>query len=270
MKKIIYSSSIVMVLTISLLLEVSAGSNAEKDSRIDNNQNHYYSKKRLWTQYPVAEDSLPILSAEIVGKYAKKIKKEALLNAQTLADIIPYYPSNWISEYDEVEILTTGKGLGLKAYSAKDLLNTLQKNIMAESDFGTTMYINVRYKYQNPMTQILEENEIHVNMLVVPFVEAAFAEGDEKMKQYIQENITEPIVKSTPKQNHKGEVAFTVNHKGEIVNAKVTKSSDNLKADKLMLDAIHKMPNWKPAENSKGLKVNQRFTLRIGNFQDGC
>jgi hypothetical protein len=44
--------------------------------------------------------------------------------------------------------------------------------------------------------------------------------------------------------------------------------SGYLKMDKLFVDAIHKMPNWKPAETKAGIKVKQEFLFNFGNT--GC
>jgi TonB family protein len=62
-------------------------------------------------------------------------------------------------------------------------------------------------------------------------------------------------------------VKFTVNEEGGIMNPKMLRTSRDSKADKLVLEAISKMPKWKPAQNSKGVKVKQEFTVPFGG---GC
>ena len=63
-------------------------------------------------------------------------------------------------------------------------------------------------------------------------------------------------------------VIFAINEAGEIVNAKISRSSGDSKTDKLLLETIYKMPKWKPAKNSKGIKVKQIFEFSVGNR--GC
>jgi len=62
-------------------------------------------------------------------------------------------------------------------------------------------------------------------------------------------------------------VKFTVNEEGKIVDALIFRSSEDPKADQLLLDAINKMPEWKPARNSTGMKIKQEFTIPMSN---GC
>ena len=61
---------------------------------------------------------------------------------------------------------------------------------------------------------------------------------------------------------------FTVNEEGEIVNAKISQTSGDSKTDKLFVEAINKMPKWKPAQNSKGVKVKQEFIFNLSG--GGC
>jgi len=49
----------------------------------------------------------------------------------------------------------------------------------------------------------------------------------------------------------------------------LSKTSGDQKTDKLLLKAINKMPKWKPAENSDGIKVKQEFEFSVGNC-GGC
>ena len=61
---------------------------------------------------------------------------------------------------------------------------------------------------------------------------------------------------------------FTVNEEGDVVDAKISKTSGDLLTDKLIVEGISKMPKWKPAKNSKGEKVKQDFIFNVGN--GGC
>jgi TonB family protein len=70
------------------------------------------------------------------------------------------------------------------------------------------------------------------------------------------------------KEFQQGKVLFTVSEAGEIVNTKISKTSGDAKTDKLMIEAINKMPKWKPAENAKGIKVAQEFEFGVG--RGGC
>ena len=62
---------------------------------------------------------------------------------------------------------------------------------------------------------------------------------------------------------------FVVNEEGAIDKAQITQTSGDAATDKLLLDVINKMPNWKAAEDAKGKKVKQEFVLSVGTNR-GC
>jgi TonB family protein len=109
---------------------------------------------------------------------------------------------------------------------------------------------------------------MHVLMTVVPEIEAEFFGGSLEMTKYLKENIIYKIPETVPKQFN-GIAVFTVNENGEISNAKISNTSGDSKIDELLLEAAYKMPKWKPAENSKGIKVKQEFEIIIGKG-GGC
>ncbi|MEI6489685.1 MAG: energy transducer TonB [Bacteroidota bacterium] len=64
-------------------------------------------------------------------------------------------------------------------------------------------------------------------------------------------------------------VRFTITEIGNPVDVKIIKSSMDLRTDQLMIDIIKNMKGWKPAENSKGIKQRQEFTIPLGG-SGGC
>lgn len=88
------------------------------------------------------------------------------------------------------------------------------------------------------------------------------------MTQYLRENAINKIPETTSKQLQQALVGFTVNEKGAIANVQISKTSGDPNTDKLLLEAINKMPKWRPAEDSKGVKVKQEFEFSVGNV--GC
>jgi TonB family protein len=109
---------------------------------------------------------------------------------------------------------------------------------------------------------------------VVPEIEAEYPNGAEHMTQYLRERVLSKI--DTTASNKyafvTSAVRFTVNESGEIANAQIISGSlVDPKVNQLLLDAIHNMPKWKPAENAKGMKVKQEFELSLlGRSPGGC
>jgi len=207
------------------------------------------------------------LKYEVRGRYQRPVKKEKLEEARFLGDFISGYPTNWITEYVSVEISATCNGKSMKAVSLNDFLSPEQRNILKTADLSTPIVLDVKYKYRNPANGIMENNNIHTSVAVVPEIEAEYTGGREQMLKYLKENAIDKISSTIPEQFQQL-VIFTINEEGKIVNARITMASKDPGADKLLMEAINKMPRWKPAENSEGVKVKQEFEFAVGN--GGC
>ncbi len=205
---------------------------------------------------------------EVRGKYKRPMTKEKLNEARSISDFMDGYPVNWITDYVSVEISATCDGKITKAIGANEVLTIEQKNILNNSVLASEIVINAIYKYKNPVTNTIENSNMYVLMTIVPEIEAEFVGGSLEMTKYLKENVIYKISEEIPKQFN-GIVVFTINEDGDITNAKISNKSGNSKIDELLLEAANKMPKWKPAENSKGIKVKQEFEIIIGN-DGGC
>lgn len=208
------------------------------------------------------------LSYEIRGTYSHPVKKEKLNGAKSMSDIIPGYPTSWITDYISTEISTTCNGKTTKAMGTNDILSTEQISILNTVDPGTDITIDITYKSKNAVTGQIEINRMHFSATVVPEIEAEYLGGYQEMTQYLKENAINKISQTNKKEFQPAVVRFTVNEKGEISNAQVSKTSGNQKIDRLLLDAINNMPKWRAAQNSKGINVKQEFEFSVGNV--GC
>lgn len=229
-----------------------------------------YSKKWYTDEYNADTGYSQNLSYEVRGRYTRPVTMGKLNEAKLISDFIPGYPINWITDYVSVEILATSNGKTMKAMSANDVLSTEQKKFLTTADLGTGIIIDVKYKSKNIVTSNIENNIMNVSMVVVPEVEAEYIGGQQKLKKYLNENIINKFSEANRKQLQQtiAKVIFTVNEDGEIVNVKIISTTGDSKTDKLLVEAINKMPKWSPAENSKGIKVKQEFEFIIRN--SGC
>ena len=127
--------------------------------------------------------------------------------------------------------------------------------------------INVKYNYKDPLTNIIENNNMHISLTIVPEIQAEYVGGHQQLIKYLKEKSSGIIPEKTANKINLA-IRFTINEGGEISNAKISGTSGDSKTDKLLIEVISKMPKWKPAEDSKGIKVKQEFEFRIGNT--GC
>lgn len=210
---------------------------------------------------------------KVQGKYVHSIKKEKLNEARSMSDIIPYYPAQWIRAYVSLEIRATCNNKTLIAIHTNDTLSAEQKNILNTVDLGSDIAIKIKYKYDNPVINKIEDGTMYYSTTVVPEIEAEYVGGDQQMKQYLMDKTLSTISDTTTTKFNLGIVRFTVNEEGEISNAEVTRTSGDMKTDKLLIEVINKMPKWKPAQNSKGVKVKQEFEFSVrknGRNGGGC
>lgn len=205
---------------------------------------------------------------EVRGKYSRSVTKEKLDEANLLRDVIDGYPVNWISDYVSVEISSTCDGKAMQAVSMNETLNAEQKNILKKADQGAEISLKVKYKYKNSVTEDSYNHEMKISMMIIPETEAEFIGGYQLMAKYLTDNVINKISETIPKQFQQGAVTFTINEKGEIIKTRISITSGDPRTDKLLVDAINKMPKWKPAQNSKGIKVKQEFVFNVGN--SGC
>lgn len=213
------------------------------------------------------------LKYEIRSSYKHPVQKENLKEAKLLGDFIPDYPKNWISKYILVEIVGTCNGKTVKALNASDVLSVEQKKILNAADLATDILVNVKYNYKDPITSDVENNYLNISLTVIQKVyeEAEYTGGLIEMKRYIKENILNKLSKTIPVWFQSATVVFTVNETGEIGNARLSRSSGDKVTDELFLREVNKLPKWKPAENSKGIKVKQEFEFSVySRSSEGC
>ncbi len=199
------------------------------------------------------------------------ITKEKLNEARTLIDLNANYKSSWIREYISVELLASYKGRIRKAVSKNDTLSQEQKDIMNRADLGANIAVKVQYIPENTLTHN-DIKEINFSFTVDPENEAKYPGGQQQLKQYLKDNAIDKIPDGSFEDYDLMAIKFTINKEGQITNAHVFESIyqtyKNEKIDKLLLEVVCNMPNWKPAEYTNGTKVKQEFVLTVGNMEN--
>jgi TonB family protein len=204
------------------------------------------------------------LSYDLNPVYLHAIKKDKLINIKTIGDIIPQYPSNWIHSYVSVEFSITCVGKLIKVVGTNDKLNNDLQKMLPMVDLGSEIIINVNYKTKNPVTNILEDSKMNYVATLIPDVEAEFFGGKDELIKLIKQDIAYRMPESTLKKLKPTLIKFTINENGDVTNAVISRTSSDLKIDKLLLEVINKIPKWKPAQNVNGAKVSQDFKFGLG------
>ncbi|MES2284059.1 MAG: hypothetical protein V4547_00140 [Bacteroidota bacterium] len=241
---------------------------------------------------------------EYLGRSNPSVKKEKLKDAKFISDITPEFWERLVMpekdrieldhrrkmdyslgsylytqggyniiDYISIEILATCNGKVLMFESTSDKLSTEQKNILNTADLSSNIRIKIMFKYKNQVNDNLNSGDKiiagQLTVTVVPEIEAEYPGGFKQLSEYLVKNVINKIPeKGAYKKIEQAIVKFTVNEEGQIVETKMFRWSADSQTNKLIVDAINKMPKWKPAQNSRGIKIKQEFSIPFGG--DGC
>lgn len=204
------------------------------------------------------------LDYRVQGRNNRPVSLEKLTSAKLVGDIIPYYPSSWMTEYISVEILTTYNGSEISAMGPNDVLTVEQKKVFASIDIPAEIEFNVRYKSQNVVTKKIEDRLMNVSFSVIPEVKAEYIGGYDQMITYLKESSKGKVSAKDFNPANPATVFFTVNAQGEVGQVELDHGCGDAEIDKLAVELVKSMPKWKPANNSRGVAVKQNFRFVLG------
>lgn len=208
------------------------------------------------------------LKFDVHTTYLRSIDKESLIVAKEISDICPGYATRWIKDIQSIELTSTTNGKLSKANGLSTVFTEEQKNLISNAEIGTELVIDVNYNYLNPATEIPSLNTMHYTVSVIPEVEAEYVGGYADLYEYLREKA---IKKIKTQDLQAARIRFEINESGMVSNVKVFSTSGDQKVDKILVNALQKMPNWKAAIGKNGKKVKQEFELSLGALGlEGC
>lgn len=195
------------------------------------------------------------------------VQENKLDKINTLTDLDKRYPTSWVKKYISVEISAYKNGTQTKASGTSDVLNQAQKELIRLADRNSDIDIIVTYIPENSLKNNTEK-QYDFKVTIVPDKNATYSEGAEQLIQYLQKNCIANIEAGSFTGYDLTAIKFAITEQGNITDIRVAMPSKDAKIDEMLVAAISKMPNWKPAEFSNGLKVKQNFVLTIGNMEN--
>lgn len=204
------------------------------------------------------------LKFEVRPTYSRPVNKDMLVEAKTLVDINPGYPTAWVTDYVSTELSVTCNGKVIKATGINATLSDGQQNILAQADLGTDIEVDVNYNVKNSITGKINLDHMHFAMSLIPETQAEYLGGTQPLTQYLKANGIDKISENNTKSFKGTIIKFTIDEDGGITNARISTTSDDPDIDRLLLETIANMPKWRPAEISDGTKVKQDFVFSVG------
>ena len=215
----------------------------------------------------ISQDQPKVLEYEVNRVYPfLPITKKQVSEAQTLEDLNERYKPSWVRKYYSVEILANVEGQPKKAIGTNDQLSPEQKDLLMAADEDQEVMAKIDYLPQNKLTQN-DPKLVDFKLTFIPEKEATYIGGQEQLNQYLKEKIIEFIPKEVLTGYAMAAVKFVINEEGEVEKPKLLWTSDDEKVDELLMEAVRKMPCWKPAEYTNGDKVEQESVLMVGNME---
>jgi hypothetical protein len=196
------------------------------------------------------------------------IQENKLDEINTLTDLNKRYPTSWIKEYISVEISAYKNGNKTNAFGISDVLNQDQKDLIRLADRSSDIDVSVKYLPENSLKNNTTK-QYDFKVTIMPDKSAAYSKGEGQLLQYFQKNSMANIEAGNFTGYDLTAIKFTITEQGNITGIQVALPSKDPKIDEMLVTAVSKMPNWKPAEFSNGLKVKQNFVLTVGNT-DNC
>ncbi|MCC6458982.1 MAG: energy transducer TonB [Saprospiraceae bacterium] len=196
------------------------------------------------------------------------IEENKLTEINTLTDLDKRYPISWVREYISVEISAYKNGTKTTASGISDVLNQEQKELIRLADRSSDIAVSVMYIPENSLKNNTAQ-QYDFELTIMPDENAVYSEGEAQLIQYLQKNCMVNIETGNITGYDLTAIKFTITEQGHISDIQVALPSKDTKIDEMLVAAISKMPAWKPAEFSNGLKVKQNFVLTIGNM-DNC
>lgn len=195
------------------------------------------------------------------------IQENKLDKINTLSDLDKRYPTSWVKEYIFVEISAYKNGTQTKVSGISDVLNQEQKELIRLADRSSDIAVSVMYLPENSLkNNTVKQYDFKVT--IMPDKNAVYSTGAKQLIQYLQKNSIVNIEAGSFTGYDLTAIKFTITEQGHITDIQVALPSKDKKIDEMLVTAISKMPNWKPAEFSNGLKVKQNFVLTIGNMEN--
>lgn len=226
------------------------------------------SQLTFFAQYSVESPKEVSYNVKPIG--TKSVRKAILTKAQKLDDILESYPNSWITSYQSVEISAINNGKATKAIGKYSSFSPEQKNIISSADMCSDIVVDVHYMHKDIVTKVEENNTMHVILTMHPDIDAEYATGKENLIPYIKNNSSSIVSSWLLSQKKLIKLQFTVNESGKVENVIIKKSSGDNNVDYILMDALYKMPKWKPAQNNDGTKVKQVFECLLNGEPNGC
>lgn len=196
------------------------------------------------------------------------IQKGEVQSATSLSDFLTNEEMESIESIRSISIIVVeNESLSDKrAIGTSEQLTADQIKLLRSFDYSTNFTIQAKITKKNKETGEIEDSKYGPHLTVIPEKQAVYELGNEKLVQFMKENMEKNLPEIDTKKLRPSKLHFTISTEGKITNIRHDNPSGYPSIDKRMIKYLKKIPGkWQPAENAKGEKVEQDlvFTFAI-------
>ena len=195
--------------------------------------------------------------------FGKPFPEERLREPRTLGDLIPYFPDSWVESWKHTRITLSNGPAQSGADGRTEQLSSAQRELLSRARIGDHMTIEAVGYRANPITGKQEEQVMRSEYTILP---ASSAQPKVQMAKWLQSLQLETARRlSVPVEQlpDGASVIFKIDAAGKVSDLRMTASSGNTRADRVILDLIREMGLWQPAHNGNGERHAQEFVLSL-------
>ena len=268
MKKIAITLSIVL----SVFSQVACNSNPKSEVSLTSIEN--VDSEDMAMNTSLKEKPQPKLFEDFIYEVAPRfnvIKKTDLDKVSSFGDFIGEEHAQRIVSYSSVSviILDGQEKTDIQETGNSGVLTPAQIKLLQSSDYSTNILVSAYFQEKNPETGQVEEQHWTPYLTIIPEVQASYSGGMDKLKRILKDKSQDARKGVDPEKLRPAKLFFTVTKNGLIENVHLDRTSGFQLVDKKMIELISTtQKDWKPAQNSKGEKVDQELVVSFGLL--GC
>lgn len=181
---------------------------------------------------------------------------------------LSYNPS-WIQTLISIEISACINGQNQTVSNNTTSLSPAQKELLINADNDSKIDVTIHYMPNNNLSNN-QPQVIELSFVIAPQKTAQFPGGMTALELYFEENVINHIPCNNLEEYDIAIVEFTVDTKGNIINAQVAGQTYNASQyqniNNILLTAVKNMPQWQAAQYADGSATAQKFVAMVGNM----
>lgn len=205
----------------------------------------------------------------VSGSISKSINHSSLSKVEKIKDLNSGYAEGWVQNIKSCTVSLVQSEGAIHIESQSDNLNSAQLETIRMANCGDEIKVRIVYVFKNSITLIESDRTIDFSVIVLPDVQAQYQSGQESLDTYISSTIINNIRLVEVDDSPVAHGYFVVDEKGNASKLTITEKSNSAEIEKLLDNAIIKMPKWTPARLKDGTPVPQKINFIISN-EMGC